>query len=129
MISSWMPGKELILPHSYQTDSVALVVCPVRFANKVGLVFNMDAYACQWRVIERPEGIKVLSIDFCGTITPHQVIFKENTYFGDNSCTVRILGSSNLDCSDQIFFSVRTQRSDWQLRTGQNNRLTQIFRA
>ena len=67
---------------------------------------------CQRRVIERAKSIKVFCIDFGGTITTHQMIFKENAYLRNDSSAIRIFCSSDFNSSDEIFFPVCTQSSD-----------------
>ena len=78
----------------------------------------MYANSCQRRVIERAKSIKVFCIDFGGTITTHQMIFKEDAHFGDKGCAVRTFGGSYFDGSNQVFLSVRAQCPDGQLQTG-----------
>ena len=60
-------------------DGTAIVpeVC-IFFSNEIRLIFNVDTYPCQWRIIERAESIEILRIDFGGTVATHQMILKEN---------------------------------------------------
>ena len=80
----------------------------IRFMYLVVFIFNMDACSCQKRIIVGTESIEVLRIDFGGTVAAQQVVFEDDTHFGYDSRSIRMLGCSNLDGSNQVFLTVGT---------------------
>ena len=97
-----------------------------RIINLSYVILDMNTGMCQRRIIIRTEGIEVIRIGLTGTITTHQFILKEHTDFRNYREAV-FFGGSNLYGSNQVFLPVRPQHTDWQLRTGQNHRLSQIL--
>jgi len=75
----------------------------------------MYSHLCQYRIVERTESIEVFSIHFGSTIAPHQMIFKEDTYFRYKWITMFVLSSSYFYARHQVFLTVCTQYSDRQL--------------
>lgn len=49
----------------------------IRFADQVRFIFNMDAYSCQWGIVERAESVEVFSVDFSRAVATHQMVFKK----------------------------------------------------
>ena len=91
------------------------------------IIFNMNPRFRQYRIIERPERIEILRIDFRCPVAPHQMILKEDADFRNKRLSLFILCDGNLDARHQIFFPVRAKYSDGKLGTGQDNRLVQSF--
>ena len=97
-----------------------------RIINLSHVILDMNTGMCQRGIIIRTKGIEVISIGLTGTITAHQFILKEYADFRNYREAV-FFGSSNLNGGNQVFLPVRPQHTDWQLRTGQNHRLSQIL--
>ena len=92
------------------------------------VVTDMDSCFCQGGIVERPESIEIFSINVGGPVASHQFVFKEDAHFGNNSCAVRMFGGSYFNRSNQVFFSVCTQCSDRELRTGKDDRLREVLK-
>ena len=87
----------------------------------------MNTGGGQFGIIEGAERIEVLGIDFCRAIAAQQVVLKENAHLRNNGRTVGVLGSSNLNGSDEVLTCIGTQHSDGKLATGENDRLRKVF--
>ena len=71
-------------------------------------------------------GYSVSTYQFDPVMDSSEIVFKEDADFGYNRYSV-FFGSSNLDRRDQVFLPVCAQHADGQLRTGENDRLAEVF--
>ena len=55
------------------------------------------------------------------------MVFKKDADLGNDGRTVRIFGCRDFNGCNQVFLTVRPQRTDRELRAGQDDGLTQIL--
>ena len=94
----------------------------IGFMNAVILILNMNTGCGKWRIIIWTESIEVFRINFCCPVAAKQMVFKEDTYFGNDGRTIGMFGGGNFDGSDKIFLTVGTQHANGELAACQDDR-------
>ena len=88
---------------------------------------NVETDFCQWRIVVALEGIEVVGTHLGASVSAPQVVLEENSHLLHHRVAVLVARSSHLEGGDKIFLTVGAHLADRKLRTGDDDRLVQVF--
>ena len=100
---------------------------PVGLQHAVAVVDDVDASIDEVGIVERLEGVELLSTLLGGTVATQQVTIEIDANLWHHGMAIGILGGCNLDRGDEVLLTVGAQLSDGQLGTCEDDWLGQIL--
>ena len=101
--------------------------CKVGAENVSLMIVDIYAGIAKVGIVEWVESIETFCILFRRTVAAQKSAIEIDADFGHDGRAVIVMGGSNLDACNKVFFAVGAQLSHGQLASGQNNGLGQIL--